>query len=51
MLNKSDIGYEATLSMLLSAQATQRKVTVRVESNEIDGKQFCHLNRVVIHSK
>ena len=44
-LNKSNAGYEGTLSMLLSAQATQVKVTVRAHDDQ--GTDFCRLGRVI----
>ncbi len=44
-LDKNDLGYQATLSLLLSAQVTQRGVTVRVDDSS--GSQFCKLTRVI----
>ena len=44
-LNKTAIGYEGTLSMLLSAQATQATVTVRAYDDQ--GTDFCRLDRVI----
>ncbi|NOX75835.1 MAG: hypothetical protein GXP17_04320 [Gammaproteobacteria bacterium] len=44
-LDKNDPGYQATLSLLLSAQATQRGVNVRVDDSF--GSQFCKLTRVI----
>ncbi len=44
-LDKDDLGYQATLSMLLSAQATQRKVNISAQDN--NGDQFCKLRRVI----
>ena len=47
-LNKSNSGYEGALSILLSAQATQSKVTVRAYDDQ--GTDFCRLDRVIIES-
>ena len=47
-LNKSNPGYEGALSILLSAQATQSKVTVRAYDDQ--GTDFCRLDRVIIES-
>jgi len=44
-LSKTAIGYDGTLSMLLSAQATQAKVTVRAHDDQ--GTDFCRLGRVI----
>ena len=45
-LDKNQSGYQAILSMLLSAQATQKTITVRaVDDNSSD---FCRLERVII---
>jgi hypothetical protein len=44
-LDKNQPGYQAILSMLLSAQATQKTITVRaVDDNSSD---FCRLERVI----
>jgi hypothetical protein len=44
-LDKNQPGYQAILSMLLSAQATQKTITVRaVDDNNSD---FCRLERVI----
>ena len=39
-------GYRATLSVLLTAEATQTNVDVRADNN--GGNQFCKLGRVVL---
>lgn len=44
-LDKNDLGYQATLSLLLSAQATQRDVIIRADDGF--GSEFCKLTRVV----
>lgn len=44
-LSKDAAGYEALLSVLLSAQATQSKITVRAGES---GSEFCNLERVII---
>lgn len=44
-LSKQAVGYDAILSMLLSAQVTQAKVTVRAGDS---GKKFCVLERVIL---
>jgi len=43
-LNKNEPGFQATLSMLLSAQATQKPVLVRAQG---EGGEFCRLTRVI----
>lgn len=43
-LKKNSPGYEAILSMLLSAQATQKTILVRAEDS---GTDFCNLTRVI----
>ena len=45
-LDKTAAGYDGTLSMLLSAQATQATVTVRAYDDQ--GTDFCRLDRVII---
>lgn len=45
VLYKNDLGYQAALSMLLSAQVTQKGVSVSAEDNS--GNEFCRLRRVV----
>ena len=45
VLDKNDAGYQAALSMLLSAQATQKSVNVSAEEN--GGGECCRLRRVV----
>ena len=44
VLKKTEPGYEAALSMLLSAQVTQKNVVFRAED---DNGQFCKLARVI----
>lgn len=45
-LNKNQPGYQTILSMLLSAQVTQKNITVRaIDDNNSD---FCRLERVII---
>ena len=44
-LDKNVSGYEAALSLLLSAQASQRNVTVRADDSS--GSEFCKLVRVI----
>jgi hypothetical protein len=43
VLDKSELGYEPTLSILLSAQVTQKTVVFRAE--DVNG-EFCRLSRV-----
>lgn len=45
VLRKSSPGYQATLSMLLTAQTNQRTIIVRAD--DASGDQFCDLARVV----
>lgn len=47
VLDKSAIGYETTLSMLLAAQASSAKVTVRASDD--NSHNICRLSRLVIH--
>ena len=44
-LKKSEPGYEATLSILLSAQITQNNVVFRAEGGN---GEFCRLTRVIL---
>lgn len=44
-LNKNVVGHEATLALLMSAQASGAKVIVRADDSS--GGQLCSLNRVV----
>ena len=44
-LSKTAAGYKGTLSMLLSAQASQSKVTIRAVDDQ--GTDFCRLDRVI----
>ncbi|WP_218418481.1 hypothetical protein [Alteromonas lipotrueae] len=46
VLKKDSAGYEATLSMLLSAQATRTNVTVRASDD--NSNDFCRLSRLVL---
>ncbi|GAB4193537.1 MAG: hypothetical protein Tsb002_24090 [Wenzhouxiangellaceae bacterium] len=43
-LDKDDLGYEATLSMLLSAQVSRKNIIVRADDTL--GGEFCRLTRV-----
>jgi len=47
-LSETALGYDGTLSMLLSAQATQAKVTIRAIDDQ--GTDFCRLDRVIIEA-
>lgn len=47
-LSQTAQGYDGTLSMLLSAQSTQAKVTVRAYDDQ--GTDFCRLDRVIIEA-
>jgi len=44
-LDKNQPGYQAILSMLLSAQATQKTITVRAVDD--NSSNFCRLERVI----
>lgn len=44
-LNVDQPGYNAIVSMLLSAQATQKPITVRAVDDQ--GTDFCRLERVI----
>ena len=44
-LNKDAAGHDSTLSLLLSAQVTQKPVTVRAYDDA--GSDFCRLDRVI----
>ena len=48
-LGKSSEGYDALLSLLLTAQASKQKITVRANNN--GSEPFCRLERVIILSK
>ncbi len=45
VLYKDDIGYNATLAMLLSAQATQKAIKISAEDD--NGNEWCKLRRVI----
>jgi len=45
-LNKSEVGFDATLAMLLSAHAAKHNISVSAQDN--DGDDFCRLRRVII---
>ena len=47
-LNKTAGGYDGTLSILLSAQATQSKVIIRDYDDQ--GTDLCRLDRVIIEA-
>lgn len=45
MLDKVELGHQEVLSMLLSAQISKIKLTVRAEDN--NGHEFCRLSRII----
>ncbi len=48
VMDKNDLGYQATLAMLLSAQAQKKAISVTADDRFTTSKGFCGLTRVVI---